>query len=160
MIFTISVKFNNWKLRYKTIKLVVKLKNKLYICPMETLTKREEEIMQIFWNVKEAFVKDIISKLPEPKPPYNTISSVVRILEKKGFVAFRSFGKSHQYFPVVEKKAYRKHAFKTLMKGYFEGSYKNVISYLVNDEDLSENDIEEISKLQEILKKKDSRGGA
>jgi predicted transcriptional regulator len=121
---------------------------------METLTKKEEEIMQIFWDVKEGFVKDIISKLPEPKPPYNTISSVVRILEKKGFLGFRSFGKSHQYFPIIEKKTYRKYAFKTMLKGYFEGSYKNVISYLVNNEDLSEKDIEEISKLQEILKKK------
>ena len=121
---------------------------------METLTKKEEEIMLIFWDIKEGFVKDIISKLPEPKPPYNTISSVVRILEKKGFLGFRTFGKSHMYFPIIEKKTYRKYAFKTMMKGYFEGSYKNVISYLVNDEDLSEKDIEEISKLQEILKKK------
>ena len=121
---------------------------------METLTKKEEEIMQIFWDVKEGFVKDIINKLPEPKPPYNTISSVVRILEKKGFLGFRAFGKSHQYFPVIEKKAYRKHAFKSMMKGYFEGSYKNVISYLVNDEDLSEKDIEEIANLQEMLKRR------
>ena len=121
---------------------------------METLTKKEEEIMQVLWKIKEGFVKDIINELPKPKPPYNTISSVVRILEKKGFLGFRSYGKSHQYFPIIEKKAYRKHAFKTMMKGYFDSSYKNVISYLVDDENLSEKDIEEISKLQEILKKK------
>jgi len=121
---------------------------------METLTKKEEEIMQILWEIKEGFVKDIINKLPEPKPPYNTISSVVRILEKKGFLGFRSFGKSHMYFPVIEKKSYRKHAFKTMMKGYFEGSYKNVISYLVNDESLNEKDIDEINELKKILKSK------
>ena len=121
---------------------------------METLTRKEEEIMQILWKIKEGFVKDIIRELPEPKPPYNTISSVVRILEKRGFLGFRSFGKSHMYFPIIEKKSYRKHAFKTMMKGYFEGSYKNVISYLIDDESLSEKEMEEISKLQEILKSK------
>jgi len=141
-------------LRYLTNLLVVKLKNKLYICPMETLTKKEEEIMQIFWDIKEGFVNDIIKKMPEPKPPYNTISSVVRILEKKGFLNFRSFGKSYMYFPAIEKKTYRKHAFKSLLKGYFEGSYKNVISYLVDDESLNEKDIEEINELTEILKNK------
>ena len=125
---------------------------------METLTKKEEEIMQVLWKIKEGFVKDIINELPEPKPPYNTISSVVRILEKKGFLGFRSFGKSHQYFPIIEKKAYRKYAFKTMMKSYFDGSYKNVISYLVDDEDLSEKDIQEISELNKLLKKK-SEGG-
>ncbi len=121
---------------------------------METLTKKEEEIMQVLWKVKEGFVKDIINELPKPKPPYNTISSVVRILEKKGFLGFRSFGKSHQYFPIIEKKAYRKYAFKTMMKSYFDGSYKNVISYLVDDEDLNEKDIQEISELNKLLKKK------
>lgn len=121
---------------------------------METLTRKEEEIMQILWKIKEGFVKDIIRELPEPKPPYNTISSVVRILEKRGFLGFRSFGKSHMYFPIIGKKSYRKHAFKTMMKGYFEGSYKNVISYLVDDENISEKDIEELNELKEILKSK------
>lgn len=124
---------------------------------METLTKKEEEIMQVFWKIKEGFVKDIINELSVPKPPYNTISSVVRILEKKGFLGFRSFGKSHMYFPIIEKKLYRKHAFKAMMKGYFEGSYKNVISYLINDESLSEKEIAEINGLKEILKSKQEK---
>jgi len=121
---------------------------------METLTRKEEEIMQILWKIKEGFVKDIINEMQEPTPPYNTISSVVRILEKRGFLGFRSFGKSHMYFPIIEKKSYRKHAFKTMMKGYFEGSYKNVISYLIDDESLSEKEMEEINQLQKILKSK------
>ncbi|RLD79501.1 MAG: BlaI/MecI/CopY family transcriptional regulator [Bacteroidetes bacterium] len=121
---------------------------------METLTRKEEEIMQILWKIKEGFVKDIINEMQEPKPPYNTISSVVRILEKRGFLGFRSFGKSHMYFPIIEKKSYRKYAFKTMMKGYFEGSYKNVISYLIDDESLSEKEMEEINQLQKILKSK------
>ena len=122
---------------------------------METLTRKEEEIMQILWDLKEAFVKDIIEKLPEPKPPYNTISSVVRILEKKGFVGHKAFGKTHLYFPVIEKKSYRKHAFKNLIESYFEGSYKNVISYLVKDEELSEKDLLELNELKELLKSKE-----
>ena len=121
---------------------------------METLTRKEEEIMQILWEIKEGFVKDIINEMKDPKPPYNTISSVVRILEKRGFLGFRSFGKSHMYFPIIEKKSYRKHAFKTIMKGYFEGSYKNVISYLIDDESLSAKEVEEIDQLQKILKSK------
>ncbi len=121
---------------------------------METLTKKEEEIMQVLWEIKEGFVKDIIKELDEPKPPYNTISSVVRILEKKGFLGFRSFGKSHMYFPIIEKKSYRKHAFKSMMKSYFDGSYRNVISYLVDDESLSEKDIEDLDELKKILKSK------
>ncbi len=122
---------------------------------METLTRKEEEIMQILWDLKEAFVKDIINKMPDPKPPYNTISSVVRILEKKGFVAHKAFGKTYLYHPVIEKKAYRKHAFKNLIKSYFGGSYKNVISYLVKDEELTEKDIEELNELKELLKSKE-----
>ena len=125
---------------------------------METLTRKEEEIMQILWKIKEGFVKDIINEMQEPTPPYNTISSIVRILEKKGFLGFRSYGKSHMYFPIIEKKAYRKHAFKTMMKGYFDGSYKNVISYLVDDENLSEKDIQELNELKEILKGKSEDG--
>ncbi len=125
---------------------------------METLTKKEEEIMQVLWRIKEGFVNDIIKELGDPKPPYNTISSVVRILEKKGFLGFRSFGKSHMYYPIIEKKSYRKYAFKTIIKGYFDGSYKNVISYLAEDESLNEKDIEEISKLQELLKRKSEDG--
>lgn len=122
---------------------------------METLTRKEEEIMQILWDLREAFVKDIIRNLPDPTPPYNTISSVVRILEKKGFVGHKAFGKTYLYFPLIEKKAYRKHAFKNLMKSYFEGSYKNVISYLVKDEELSEKDLEELNELKELLKSKE-----
>jgi BlaI family transcriptional regulator, penicillinase repressor len=123
---------------------------------METLTKKEEEIMQILWKLKKGFVNDIIDELPEPKPPYNTISSIVRILETKGFVDYKAYGKSHQYFPIITKAAYRKFAFKQMISSYFDGSYEKVVSFLVSDEEsqLSEKEAEELKKLSEILKKK------
>ena len=123
---------------------------------METLTKKEEQIMQILWKLKKAFVNDIIEELPEPKPPYNTISSIVRILESRGFVDYKAYGKSHQYFPIITKAAYRKFAFKQMISGYFDGSYEKVVSFMVSDKEshLSEKETEELKKLTEILKKK------
>lgn len=123
---------------------------------METLTKKEEQIMQILWNLKKGFVNDIIDELPEPKPPYNTVSSIVRILESKGFVDYKAYGKSHQYFPIITKAAYRKFAFKQMISSYFDGSYEKVVSFLVSDEEnkLSEQEAKELEKLTKILKKK------
>lgn len=114
---------------------------------MEQLTQREEEIMQIMWRIKKGFVKDIIAHLPDPKPPYNTISSVVRILEKKGFVSYNAYGKTYEYFPVVPKMAYRKAIFKQMLRNYFEGSYENVVSFMVNDKSLSDEEIKEIRSI-------------
>jgi BlaI family penicillinase repressor len=115
---------------------------------MEELTKTEERIMQIFWDVKSAFIKDIIDKLPdEPKPPYNTISSVVRILVKKGYIGFNSYGNTYQYFPIVTKAAYGKHSFSKLLANYFDGSAQSLLSFMVKEETLSEKDINEIQKI-------------
>ncbi len=118
---------------------------------MEDLTKSEEKIMQIFWKLKKGFVKEVIELLPAPKPPYNTISSIVRILEKKGFLDYKAYGRTHEYFPIVSKFAYRKSVFSNLMKNYFDGSYENVVSYMVEDEEMSE---KELKEMQEIINKK------
>lgn len=114
---------------------------------MESLTATEERIMQVLWKLKSAFVKDVIEELPEPKPPYNTVSSVIRLLEKKGYVDHRAYGKTHEYFPVVEKKAYSKRTFKNMLGDYFEGSYKSLVSFIVNEEKLSEAEILELEAL-------------
>lgn len=124
---------------------------------METLTKREEEIMMIIWSIKKGLVHDIIEKMPEPQPPYNTISSIVRILEKKGFVSHKAYGKTHEYFPAISKMAYRKHIFKRMMKDYFENSYENVVSHLVNDKEVGNNEIEEIKEIIENAEKKNGQ---
>ena len=89
---------------------------------MEILTKTEEKVMQILWRIKKGFVKDIIEQLPSPKPPYNTISSVVRILEQKGFASHKAYGKTHEYYPIIAKAAYKKFAFKKMMMNYFDNS--------------------------------------
>ncbi len=114
---------------------------------MEMLTPTEERIMRVLWQLELAFVKEVIAKLPEPKPPYNTVSSVIRLLEKKGFVDHNAFGKTHQYFPIVSKKAYSKRTFKDLLGNYFEGSHKSLVSFIVNEEKLNETQILELEKL-------------
>ncbi len=118
---------------------------------MDELTKVEERIMQVFWKLKKAFVKDVIEALPdEPKPPYNTISSVVRILEKKGYLGYTAYGKTHEYFPAISKVAYRKMFMKKLLSGYFDNSPASLLSFMVKEENLSE---EEIQKLKDIIDK-------
>ncbi len=97
---------------------------------MKKLTRKEEDIMQVIWDLENALVSDIISKLPEKDLPYTTISSIVRILEKKGFVDHRTFGKTHQYYPLISKEEYRKSQMKNIVKTYFDSSYKNVVSFL------------------------------
>jgi len=120
---------------------------------MNRLTKTEEDIMQIIWQLKECFVKEIIEQLPEPKPPYNTISSVVRILEKKGFVAYKAYGKTHQYYPIVKKENYSNFALNNLVDGYFSGSFKNLVSNFSQKNKLSKDEIEALQNLIKNHKK-------
>jgi len=117
---------------------------------MEKLTNKEEEIMQVLWQLEKAFVNDILEKMPEPKPHYNTLSTIVRLLEEKGFVGHKSYGKSHQYFPVISLESYRNVFVKDSMKKYFGNSVSNLVNYFVKDEKLSE---EEIKELLEIIEK-------
>ena len=121
---------------------------------MNTLTKAEEQVMQILWDEKEGFVKDLLQKFPEPKPAYNTVSTIIRILEKKGFVDHRSFGKSHQYYPLVSREQYRNERFSGLMKDYFNNSMKQVLSHFGHSGSLSMKEADEIIKIMEELKQK------
>ena len=115
---------------------------------MEELTKTEERIMQVLWKLQKAFVKDIIDELDEnPKPPYNTISSIVRLLEKKGYIDYKAYGKTYEYFPTITKDEYTKTTFSKMFSGYFDSSPANLLSFMVKEEKLSEKDIEEIKKL-------------
>lgn len=119
---------------------------------MEELTKAEERIMQVLWKLQKAFVKDILEELEEePKPPYNTISSIVRLLEKKGYVAYKAYGKTYEYFPAVTKDQYAKTTFSKLFSGYFDNSPTSLLSFMVKEENLSEKDIKE---LQDLINKK------
>jgi BlaI family penicillinase repressor len=116
---------------------------------MEELTKVEEKIMMIFWKLKKAFVKDIIAELPdEPKPPYNTISSVTRILASKGYLKFKAYGKTYEYSPAVTHAYYRKLKVKKILSGQFGNSPASLLSFIIKEEKLSK---EEINKLKEII---------
>jgi BlaI family penicillinase repressor len=123
---------------------------------MKRLTKAEEQIMQILWDIGEGFVKDIIEHLPDPKPAYNTVSTIVRILEKKGFVSHHAYGNSYAYYPLIDKEDYTKAYLKSIMKDYFSDSFKEMVSFFAKDKDMSIEELEEIRKMinQEIQKQK------
>ena len=116
---------------------------------MKNLTKAEEQIMQILWRLEKAFVNDILDRFPEPKPAYNTISTIVRILEKKGYISHKAYGKTHEYFPLISKKEYTKIFLKGFMKSYFENSYQSLASFFTKENKLSIEELEEIKKLVE-----------
>ena len=115
------------------------------------LTKAEEEIMQILWDLKEANVALVIDQMPEPKPAYNTVSTIIRILERKGFVGHRSFGKSHQYYPVISRDQYRHERFSSLMQDYFNNSMKQVLSHFGKSGSLNMKEADEIIQMMEEL---------
>ncbi|MBN1133155.1 MAG: BlaI/MecI/CopY family transcriptional regulator [Bacteroidales bacterium] len=119
---------------------------------MKELTKAEEQVMQVLWEVGEGFVKDLLPHFPDPKPAYNTVSTIIRILEKKGFVAHRSFGKSHLYFPAVSRERYRTEKFSSLMKNYFDDSMKQVLSHFSHTGKLKRKEAEEMIQILEELK--------
>jgi predicted transcriptional regulator len=116
---------------------------------MKELTRAEEQVMQVLWKIKKGFVNDILENFDEPKPAYNTVSTIVRILEKKGFVGHQAFGKAHEYFPFISKKEYTQRFFKGFVKNYFSGSYKALASFLANDRNISISELEEMKQLME-----------
>ena len=104
---------------------------------MENLTAKEEEVMQVIWDLERALVRDIMNKLPNSKQPYTTVASIVRILERKGFVSHKPYGKTHEYFPLISKAEFRKQKFKGLLSQYFDNSIESVESFLVREEKIS-----------------------
>jgi predicted transcriptional regulator len=111
---------------------------------MQKLTKSEEEIMQWLWQLERATVSDILEKMGEPRPPHSTISSFVRILEKKEFVGHKAYGKTYEYFPLITKEEYSKLNISDLVRDYFDGSVNNLVSFLVKKEQI---DIDELQKM-------------
>jgi BlaI family penicillinase repressor len=113
---------------------------------LKELTRAEEEVMQILWQLEKAFVKDIIERMPDPKPAYNTVSTIVRILENKGFVDHKAYGKTHEYFPIVTKERYTKFYLNNIIRGYFNGSFRNLVSFFAKENKLKTTDIEKLLK--------------
>lgn len=120
---------------------------------MKELTKAEDQIMQVLWMLKKGFVKDIIDQLPNPKPAYNTVSTIVRILERKGFVGYTAFGKTHEYFPLIAKEKYTQFYLNNLVKGYFGGSFHSLVSFFAEENKMNLTDIDQLVKQLEELKK-------
>ncbi|MDP9047931.1 MAG: BlaI/MecI/CopY family transcriptional regulator [Bacteroidota bacterium] len=121
---------------------------------VKELTKAEEQVMQILWRLKEAIVKDVIEQMPDTKPAYNTVSTVIRVLEGKGFIDHRAHGNSHIYFPAVKEADYKKFTFDKMLKNYFSNSYQSLVSFLVKEKNLSIEELEELTQLAEKLKNK------
>jgi predicted transcriptional regulator len=116
---------------------------------MKELTRAEEQIMQILWRIGKGHVNDLLEYFPEPKPAYNTVSTIIRILEKKDFVDHEAIGKSHRYFPKVSKREYARFTMKQMLNGYFSNSYKQMVSFFTGEHDLSLKEMEEIRQLIE-----------
>jgi BlaI family transcriptional regulator, penicillinase repressor len=116
---------------------------------MKELTRAEEEIMHILWMIEKGFVKDILEKMPEPKPAYNTVSTIVRILEKKGFVGYKAYGKTHEYYPLVVKDEYSNTLMKSMVKNYFSNSFQQMVSFFASNKELSLKELEEIKLIME-----------
>ncbi|MGI4020780.1 MAG: BlaI/MecI/CopY family transcriptional regulator [Janthinobacterium lividum] len=121
---------------------------------IKELTRAEEQIMQVLWQLEKAFVKEVIDELPSPKPAYNTVSTFIRILETKGVIGHKSFGKSHQYYPLISKEEYQNFSADKLLTGYFDNSVELMFSFFVEKEKIDLKEADEILKLIEKLKNK------
>jgi BlaI family transcriptional regulator, penicillinase repressor len=119
---------------------------------MEKLTNKEEEIMHILWKLEKGFVKDVMAEIKYEQPHYNTLSTIIRNLEEKGYVGHTAFGKTHQYYPIVSKEIYRKGFMNTAIDNYFNNSYKNMVSFFAKEEKISVEELKEIIALIEKQK--------
>jgi predicted transcriptional regulator len=126
--------------------------------PIKSLTKAEEQVMHILWKLKKAFVKDVVEHFDDPKPAYNTVSTIIRILEKKGFVSYNSFGNTYEYFPLITKNEYSDVYLGNFVKNYFGNSYKSLVSFFAAGDSMSVTELEEMKLLvdQEIKKKQNN----
>lgn len=118
---------------------------------MKQLTKAEEQVMQVLWKLEKAFVKDIIEELPalpatNKKPAYNTVSTIVRLLEKKEFVGHKAYGKTHEYYPLISKDIYRKDFLNRFLGNYFGGSFQQMVSFFVQENNIEMHELEEMLK--------------
>lgn len=120
------------------------------------LTKAELQIMQLLWKKEKAFVNDLVGELPEPKPAYNTVSTIIRILEKKGFVSHKSFGKTHEYYPLINRDIYLNSYMGNVLQSFFSNSVPNLVSFLSKKEGIS---LDEANEIMEIIEKQMSDKG-
>lgn len=116
---------------------------------MRELTRAEEQVMQVLWKIEKGFVKDILEHFNDPKPAYNTVSTIVRILQEKGFVDHKAYGRTHEYFPVVSRDEYSRSHLKSFVKDYFANSFESMVSFFASEKGISLREMEEIMKIME-----------
>jgi BlaI family transcriptional regulator, penicillinase repressor len=121
---------------------------------MRDLTKAEEQVMQVLWKIKKGFVKDILEHFDDPKPAYNTVSTIVRILQEKGFVNHKAYGRTHEYFPIVTKSEYSKSHLSTFVNDYFSNSFEKMVSFFAKEKSISLQEMEDIMKIMDNEVKK------
>jgi len=121
---------------------------------MKRLTKAEEKIMKMFWEYGPSLVSGLIKRMPDPKPPHSSVSTIVRILERKGFLTHKAYGRTYEYYPVVTKEEYSKMTLRDILSNYFGGSAKSLVSFLVKEEDI---DIKELTDLLQKLEKQEKK---
>ncbi|RZL39530.1 MAG: BlaI/MecI/CopY family transcriptional regulator [Pedobacter sp.] len=119
---------------------------------MRELTKAEEQVMLILWEMKEGLVKEVIEKMEPPKPAYNTVSTVIRVLEGKGFIDHKAVGNTHVYFPIITEEQYKHFAFDKVMNNYFENNYQSLVSFLVKEKNMDMDELDDLIALAEKLK--------
>jgi len=122
--------------------------------PDMELTKAEEQIMQILWEIEKGFVKDILDHFNDPKPAYTTVATFMKILEKKGFVSYKPFGNAHQFYPLISKEEYSAVHINSIFKKYFKNSIEDLVSFFTDNNKLSVNDIDNAIKLLNEIKSK------
>ena len=114
---------------------------------MIKLAKREEQIMQVYWELGKAFIKEVIPHLPDPKPHYNSVATMVKILEEKGFLDHDTVGNIHRYFPIISREDYQKHAMKDIVSQYFDNSYPRMLAFFAKEQNLTEDELKEILQM-------------
>ncbi|MES2809544.1 MAG: BlaI/MecI/CopY family transcriptional regulator [Bacteroidota bacterium] len=114
---------------------------------MQKLAKREEQIMQVFWTLQKAFIKEVIPEMPDPKPHYNSVATMVKILEEKGFLAHEAVGNIYQYYPAISKEEYQRHSMKDIVSQYFDNSYSNMLAFFAKEQNITDDEIKDILNL-------------
>ncbi|WP_025764408.1 BlaI/MecI/CopY family transcriptional regulator [Dyadobacter tibetensis] len=114
---------------------------------IKTLTRAEEDVMRILWRLEKGFVKDILAEMPDPKPAYNTVSTIIRILEKKEVVGYQAYGKTHEYYPLIREEDYKRFEVQNLMQNYFDNSLPNLLSYFAKEKGLKQGELDDLLKI-------------
>ncbi len=120
---------------------------------MIKLAKREEQIMQVFWELEKAFIKEVIPHLPDPKPHYNSVATIVKILEEKGFLSHETVGNVYQYYPLISREDYQQHFMKDIVSQYFDNSYPRMLAFFARQQNLSDTELNEIVQMIKSNKK-------